>query len=153
MVGWGGPGRAPFPPSRTLYDITGSFPELLPGLEGLADRYIIDGEIVAWRGERPIAFALLQQRLRRKQPGRLVERVPVMLFVFDLLHLDGADLLTAPLRERRARLVGLRFSGPVRPSSATVAEEPEHLAWRFPEARDRGDEGLGVERPGAAYPP
>jgi len=139
--------------SRTLDDITGSFPELLPGLEGFADRYIIDGEIVAWRGERPIAFALLQQRLRRKQPGRLVEQVPVVLFVFDLLHLDGADLLTAPLRERRARLVGLRFSGPVRSSSATVAEEPEHLAWRFREARDRGNEGLVVKRLDAAYAP
>ena len=139
--------------SRTLDDITASFPELLPGLEGLADRYIIDGEIVAWRGERPIAFSLLQQRLRRKQPGRLVEQVPVVLFVFDVLHLDGADLLTAPLRERRARLEGLRFSGPLRPSSATVAEEPAHLARRFREARDRGNEGLVVKRLDAAYAP
>ncbi len=139
--------------SRTLDDVTGSFPELLPGLEALGGRYIIDGEIVAWRGERPIAFSLLQQRLRRKNPGRLVEQVPVVLFVFDLLHQDGTDLLNAPLRTRRARLEKLRFSGPVRPSLAAVAEEPAYLAARFREARARGNEGLVVKRLEAAYAP
>jgi len=139
--------------SRTLDNITGSFPELPPALDGLADRYIVDGEIVAWRGERPIAFALLQQRLRRKDPGRLIEEVPVVFFVFDLLHLDGVDLLTAPLAERRARLEALPLGGPVRRSLADVARAPEDLARRFREARARGNEGLVVKRLDAAYAP
>ncbi len=139
--------------SRTLDDVTGSFPELLPALQGLAGRYIVDGEILAWRGEHPLPFSLLQQRLRRKEPGPLVGRIPVVLFVFDLLHLDGVDLLAAPLAERRRRLEQLSFSGPIRPSSATVAEDADHLARRFREARARGNEGLVVKRLGSAYAP
>jgi DNA ligase-1 len=139
--------------SRTLDDVTASFPELVPGLDGLAAQYIIDGEILAWRGEGPIAFSLLQQRLRRKQPGRLLAQVPVVLFVFDVLHLEGVDLLSRPLRERRDRLAGLRFSGPVRASHATVAEAPDHLARRFREARNRGNEGLVVKRLDSPYAP
>ncbi len=139
--------------SRTLDDVTASFPELLPALRGLAGRYIVDGEILAWRGERPLPFSLLQQRLRRKEPGPLVDRIPVVLFVFDLLHLEGVDLLAAPLRERRRRLEQLSFYGPVRPSSATVAEDADHLARRFREARARGNEGLVVKRLDSAYAP
>ncbi len=139
--------------SRTLEEITGSFPDLLPGLEALGGTYIIDGEILAWRGERPLAFSLLQQRLRRRDPGPLIQQIPIVLFVFDLLHLDGTDLLTAPLRERRARLEGLSYSGAVRPSLATLAEDAPPLARRFREARDRGNEGLVIKRLDAGYAP
>jgi len=139
--------------SRTLDDVTGSFPELLPALQELAGCYVVDGEILAWRGDHPLPFSLLQQRLRRKKPGPLVDRIPVVLFVFDLLHLDGTDLLAAPLVERRRRLEQLRFIGPVRPSFATVAEDADHLARRFREARARGNEGLVVKRLDSPYAP
>ncbi|MDR7427209.1 MAG: ATP-dependent DNA ligase [Armatimonadota bacterium] len=139
--------------SRTLDDVTASFPELLPALRGLAGRYIVDGEILAWRGDRPLPFSLLQQRLRRKEPGALVDRIPVVFFVFDLLHLEGTDLLAAPLADRRRRLEELRYFGPVRPSLATVAQDADHLARRFREARARGNEGLVVKRLDSAYAP
>ena len=139
--------------SRTLDDITRAFPELLPDLEALADRYVADGEILAWRGEAPLSFALLQQRLRRSRPGRLIEEVPVVLFAFDLLHVAGEDLLTRPLRERRDLLARLTFGERVRPSHATLAADPQSLAQRFRQARDRGNEGLVVKRLGSPYAP
>jgi DNA ligase-1 len=139
--------------TRTLDEITGSFPELHDALRALADDYIVDGEIVAWRGDAAIPFTQLMQRLRRKDPGTLISEVPVVMFVFDLLHLDGADLLDRPLAERREHLERLRFGNGVQPAYATRATVPADLAARFREARDRGNEGLVIKRPESRYQP
>jgi DNA ligase-1 len=139
--------------TRTLDEITPSFPELHQALRHLGDRYIIDGEIVAWRGSSAIPFTQLQQRLRRKNPADLVTAIPVVMFVFDLLHLDGGDLLDRPLADRRAALAHLRFGPAVQLAYATQAEQPEVLAMRFREARDRGNEGLVIKRPESRYQP
>ncbi len=139
--------------SRTLDDVGGSFPDLHDDLRAIGHQYIIDGEILAWRGEQALAFSLLQQRLRRKDPGRLIEQIPVTLMVFDLLHLDGEELLDRPLRERRQRLEQLHLAGRVRPSLATIAADPADLGRRFREARNRGNEGLVVKRLDSPYHP
>src|SRR5256712_14078592 len=66
--------------SRTLDEITPSFPELHGDLRALAGRYILDGEIVAWRDGRAIPFTPLQHRVRRKGPREPVAGAPVMPF-------------------------------------------------------------------------
>jgi DNA ligase-1 len=139
--------------TRTLDEITGSFPELPADLHRLADEYIVDGEIVAWRDGRAIPFTHLQQRLRRKDPGDLLESVPVVMFVFDLLHLNGTVLLDRPLAERRKLLESLRFGDRVQPGLSTAARAPEELVARFREARDRGNEGLVIKLPDSQYQP
>lgn len=139
--------------SRTLDEITPSFPELHGDLRALAGRYILDGEIVAWRDGRAIPFTQLQQRLRRKDPSDLMSDVPVVLFVFDLLHLDGDDLLDVPLVDRQRRLRGLRCGGALQLANSTVATTPHDLERRFREARSRGNEGLVIKRPDARYQP
>jgi len=139
--------------TRTLDEITPSFPELHAALRRLGGRYIIDGEIVAWRGEAAIPFTQLQQRLRRKDPAALMAEIPVVMFVFDLLHLEGTDLLDRPLADRRAALTRLRFDPAVRLTFATQAPDAAALAARFREARDRGNEGLVIKRPESPYRP
>jgi len=139
--------------TRTLDEITSSFPELYQDLRALAPSYIIDGEIVAWRDGRAISFTQLQQRLRRKDPGALVDSVPVVMFVFDLLLLDSAPWLDRPLRERRDTLARLTFGRAVQEGYATSAAVPEELAVRFRDARDRGNEGLVIKRPESLYQP
>jgi len=140
--------------SRTLDEVTNSFPELLPALRVPGHRYIIDGEIVAWRDDHAMPFLHLQQRLRRKDPTALLETVPVILFVFDLLHLDGEDLLDLPLSHRLDQLTRLQFAGPlVEVPLATTAIEPAALVNRFRAARDRGNEGLVIKSLDAPYLP
>ena len=139
--------------SRTLDEITPSFPELHGDLRALAGRYILDGEIVAWRDGRAIPFTQLQQRLRRKDPSELIAEVPVMLFAFDLLHVDGEDVLDVPLADRQRRLRALRLGASVQQANSTVATTPQDLEVRFREARDRGNEGLVIKRPESRYQP
>lgn len=139
--------------SRTLDEITPSFPELHGELRALGARYILDGEIIAWKDEKAIPFSALQQRLRRKDPTDLMASVPVVMFGFDLLLLDGDIWMDRSLEERRERLQSLRFGRAVQPAWWTVATEPQQLATRFREARDRGNEGLVIKRPESRYQP
>lgn len=139
--------------TRTLDEITASFPELREDLRALGASYIIDGEIVAWRNGRAISFTQLQQRLRRKDPGALIDSVPVVMFVFDALLLDGAPWLDRPLRDRRDALARLNFGRAVQQGYATPAAISEELAVRFRDARDRGNEGLVIKRPESLYQP
>lgn len=139
--------------SRTLDDVTPSFPELTEPLRRLAPTYIADGEVVAWKGDRVLPFHRLQQRLRRHDPGSLLEEVPVALFLFDLVRLGDHDLLDRPLRERRASLLALRFCDRVRPSDAEEVADAGAVGRRFQEARARGNEGLVLKRLDAPYQP
>lgn len=139
--------------SRTLDDVTNSFPELGEALADLAPAYIADGEVVAWRDGRPAPFHRLQQRLRRLDPGEVAAEVPVALFLFDLLKLDGQDLLDLPLADRRRRLESLRFRAPVHLAVAERVRDLTSLHERFRQARQRGNEGLVVKRLDAPYQP
>ena len=112
--------------SRTLDEITESFPELGPALESFPEDLILDGEIVAWAITQPeqlpanrpglhqslqgraLPFAQLQQRLGRKRVTReMMRRVPVAYVVFDVLYAGGALVIDRPLRERQAVLEGV----------------------------------------------
>src|SRR6202047_3920232 len=90
--------------SRTLDRVTG-FPELLEPVRGITGDFILDGEIIGWRGGRAIPFAELQQRLGRQQTDLFTSaQTPVSFVAFDLLLLDGRTLLDTPLAERRLLL-------------------------------------------------
>jgi DNA ligase-1 len=139
--------------SRTLDDVTETFPELRDPLLRLAPAYIADGELVGWAGDRAAPFSRLQQRLRRLDPIPVAAEVPVVLFLFDLLKLDGQDLLDLPLRERRRRLEALTFGGAVRLAAAQRVGDVRSLQEAFRAARGRGNEGLVVKRLDAPYQP
>src|SRR3989442_11432147 len=109
--------------------------------------------MVDWRGGRGIPFTQLKQRLRRKEPTALIADIPVVLFVFDLLHLNGEDLLDYPLPDRRRALDALAFGSVVRPSEDTVYSAAEDLEVRFRDARLHGNEGLVIKRREGHYQP
>jgi len=91
--------------SRTLDELTQSFPELVPGLGEFAGEVILDGEIVAWRnnddGGHAMPFGEIQKRLGRKQVSeKLIREVPVAYVVFDVIYAGGELTLDKPLHER-----------------------------------------------------
>jgi DNA ligase-1 len=139
--------------SRTLDDVTAAYPELHAPLRSLGGDYILDGEIVAWRGDRPLPFAALQKRLGLKSPEAVANEIPVVLMAFDLLHLEGRDLLRSPLEERRAALARLPWGGPVRASDGVITAGPAEAEARYREAREAGHEGIVLKRRDAPYQP
>jgi len=93
--------------SRTLDEVTGSFPELVPHLVAFAEEVVLDGEIVAWDfpddggpgHAKP--FSQIQKRLGRKRVTRdLMAEVPVAYVVFDVLYAGGELVIDRPLTQR-----------------------------------------------------
>ncbi|MDQ6915739.1 MAG: ATP-dependent DNA ligase, partial [Actinomycetota bacterium] len=126
--------------SRNDLSLNGRYPELVDALERDAgDDFVVDGEVVAFDRGRT-SFARLARR------GR--ERVPVFLYLFDLLHLAGHDVTALALRRRKSLLrSALAFHGPVR-FTPHRNREGERL---FAEACRRGWEGLIAKRADSPY--
>jgi bifunctional non-homologous end joining protein LigD len=94
--------------SRNQLEMTGQYPELAGIAASIkATNAILDGEIVALDEHGVSRFQLLQRRLGRKDAGeigRLASTTRLAYYVFDVLHLDGLDLTTCNLLERKTIL-------------------------------------------------
>jgi bifunctional non-homologous end joining protein LigD len=135
--------------SRTGRNMNGSYPELVEALEReRCDDFVADGEVVAFEGAIT-SFARLQGRMQLSDPQAARRTgISVYLYVFDLLRLDGEDLRSLPLRERKARLRrALSFHGPVR-FTPHRNERGEEL---FREACRKGLEGVIAKRADSPY--
>ncbi|HLA65673.1 MAG TPA: ATP-dependent DNA ligase [Candidatus Saccharimonadales bacterium] len=144
--------------SRDLKEITVAFPEVVAAAAKLGHRVLIDGELVPYRSGSVLDFASLQTRLGRVNPSpALLAEVPVVLVAFDLLHLDGTDLLEAPLRRRRAALEELRLpeltGDRLLYSNLATARSTAEVDAHFDNARERRNEGLMVKDPESVYQP
>src|SRR5262252_8848359 len=140
--------------SRELKETAAAFPELVADGQELDHEVIMDGEVLAHRGDRVLPFSDLQRRLGRKEVSAELRReVPLVFVAFDLLSLDGEVLLDRPLAERRARLDGLGLRPPFLLARLETARDPDDLDRIFSETRDRGNEGLMVKDPQSGYAP
>ena len=114
--------------SRTLDDVTASFPELVGTLAELPGEMILDGEILAWHwdeeGGHAMPFSSIQQRLGRKRVSdEQIAAVPVAYVVFDVIYAEGALLLDCPLTERTGVLNRLLpLDGRIDPKPAEKAQ-------------------------------
>ncbi|MFD6310324.1 ATP-dependent DNA ligase [Streptomyces nigra] len=110
--------------SRTTKPLTRYFPELATALkERLPERCVVDGEIVIAREGR-LDFDALTERIHPadSRVRTLAERTPASFVAFDLLALDDASLMRAPLTERREQLTSVLsgVTAPVHVAPATT---------------------------------
>ena len=134
--------------SRSLDDITARVPDIVAATLALPVRSVVlDGEAIALRPDgRPLPFQATAARSARQDGA---EAVPLTAVLFDCLHLDGADLLTAPAEQRRAaleRVVPPALLAPRAPVTS-VEEGEEFLAA----ALAAGHEGIVLKSLEALY--
>jgi DNA ligase-1 len=140
--------------SRDLNEVTAAFPEVVEAAAAIPHDLLLDGELLAFRDGRVRPFFELQHRLGRKVvKDELRREVPVIFTAFDLLYLDGRDLLLEPLRERRRLLENLNLPSPFRLAYLIQARTAEELDRIFDDARARFNEGLMVKDPKSIYTP
>ena len=133
--------------TRTLDDITTRLPEVVAALAALPLRTaVFDGELIALRPDgRPYAF----QDTASRAASEGDPAVPLSAFLFDVLHLDGADLIDLPDAERRAALAGAVPAEMLMPRLVT-ADAQEADAF-FRDAVARGHEGVVVKSLATPY--
>lgn len=138
--------------TRTLEDVTDRMPEITEGLAALpVTRAVLDGEVIALRPDgRPEPFQVTGARTASTaDPERLREEVPLTPFFFDLLHLDGEDLVDAPARERWRRLAETVPAAWL--VAHTVTSDPDEASDFFTERVRAGHEGVIVKDPALPY--
>jgi DNA ligase-1 len=146
--------------TRTLDDITARLPEVVAALAALPLRTaVFDGELIALRPDgRPYAFQDTASRAASQTgagggagagAGEGDPGVPLSAFLFDVLHLDGVDLIDLPDAERRAALAGVVPAGMLMPRLVTAdAEEADAF---FRDAVASGHEGVVVKSLATPY--
>jgi DNA ligase-1 len=140
--------------SRDLNDVTPAFPEVVAAACQLPHDVLLDGELLAFKDGMVRPFFELQHRLGRKVvSAQLLSEVPVTFVAFDLLNLDGRNLLTESLRERRRLLEELSLPPPFMLAYLIQAQTAEELDQIFEGARARNNEGLMVKDPRSRYTP
>lgn len=133
--------------------VTASYPELdvLPRLVGATA--VLDGEVVAFDEAGRPDFGVLQQRIhltRASDVQAARKAVQVTYVVFDLLHLDGHDTVSLPLRDRRQLLDQLDLSGSRVQVSSYVEDQGREL---LAATRELGLEGVVAKRLDSTYRP
>jgi ATP-dependent DNA ligase I len=139
--------------TRTLDEITGRLPEVVAALAALPVRAaVLDGELIALRPDgRPLPFQDTSARAASAE-AVLTEAgpaVPLSVFLFDALHLEGADLIDLPDWKRHAELTWAVPPELLMPRLVTGSAD-EATAF-FREAIARGHEGVVVKSLDAPY--
>jgi DNA ligase 1 len=138
--------------SRRLNEVTPAVPELVEMARALPAReLILEGEAIALRpGGTPHPFQTTMRRFgRRLEVERVREALPLTLMLFDILYLDGVNLIDHPYRERIA-LLGQAVP-PALLVPRLVTGSPDAGAAFLREALDRGHEGIMVKALDAPY--
>jgi len=138
--------------TRSLDDVTARVPGVVEiALELPASTFVLDGEALAVDDAgRPVAF---QETASRAATADLQVAAEQRLrpYFFDVLHLDGADLLDAPLRERLTALDGLLASHPGAAVPRVVTSDPRRAQAHLDATLAAGHEGVVVKSLAAPY--
>lgn len=127
--------------TRNLNEITDRVPEVVTAVRGLdADRLVLDGEAIALDpGGHPLLF---QDTVSGEGGGQMRP------FFFDLLHLDGRDLIDEPLAERRQLLADIAGEWHV---PGAITADPDSAATVLDDALQSGHEGVVVKAADSRY--
>ena len=140
--------------TRNDREVSATYPEIAQLADALDGRpAVLDGEIVAFNAESVVHFGTLQQRMHIADPAvahRLMTTVPAIYVVFDLLSLDGEQLMGEPYERRRRALLGLGLSAPRIQVPPTIDGDAVHA---LEVSRHMNAEGIVAKRHGSRYYP
>ncbi|MEM2846067.1 MAG: ATP-dependent DNA ligase [Nitrososphaerota archaeon] len=142
--------------SRRLSDVTRSLPDIVQVVKEFSSRFseiVLDGEVVAVdEAGRPMPFQELLRRFRRlKGVEEEAERIPLKLWIFDILYLDGQELLDMPYRKRRELLEKLIPEEHLAPR--IISSSLEEVQSFMRRAMQEGHEGLMAKSLESPYRP
>lgn len=140
--------------TRTLDEVTDRVPELVERVLALAPpRLVLDGEVLALRPDgRPLPFQVTSARVaRRGDVAAARATTPLTPVVFDLLHLDGDDVLDEPYATRRELLDESLPADLLVPRVVVDAADADRARAFADATLAAGHEGVVVKALGAPY--
>jgi len=143
--------------SRNLNDISHMFPDLTTAIEQVPVKsMIVEGEAIVYDLDTG-SFLPFQETVKRKRKHGIEQAVhdmPLQVFLFDLLYLNGQSLLSKTHEHRRTTLLNLHIDSPViRVIDEKSIKNAKDLEDYFEQNISAGLEGLVVKRPNSHYQP
>ena len=134
--------------TRNLNDITERTPEVVEIARSFpAERFVLDGEVIGWfDDDAPHAFQDTMSRVGREQRGQ--HAVALDPHFFDILHLDGRDLIDEPLSQRVEALAAVTGERRIR---SVITADGAVAADALDQALAAGHEGVVVKAVDSLY--
>ena len=135
--------------------VTEQFPEIQEVVQNMTGNFVIDGEILAVKDDKVLNFNELQKRLNRKNlTKKMLSEIPIQVFVYDLLELEGHDLREKPIAARRAMLEELLLNE--QPERIRISQSIDFENWgELNEIREKSrainSEGLMLKQKNSHY--
>jgi DNA ligase-1 len=139
--------------SRRLNDLTPSFPEIVEEVRrNIKGDVILEGEVVAVKEGRFLPFQDILRRVsRRREIERMREEIPLKLFLFDCLYVDGESLLDVSYEERWKKLE--EIAGGIPLAERILPKDLEEGERFFKRALEAGAEGVMAKALKGIYTP
>ncbi len=135
--------------------MTDKFPEYIILKDLLPDGVVLDGEIIPATDGNPLAFAVLQTRIGRKNIGKKqLQEAPISFFAYDILEYNYEDWREKPLTERRKKLEEIIL--PLNNNAIRISEIIEFDLWSQlsevrKKSREKNSEGIMLKRKDSDY--
>ncbi len=140
--------------SRGLENVTTMYPDLVAAAKKeLTDEIILDGEAIGFdpKTGKYLPFQETVQRKRKYDVDLFSKNVPLRLVVFDILFLNGKNLINEPYLERR-KLVEKYCRGPIIVAAEMkVVDKPDELEKFFQDEVKKGLEGIMAKKLDGVY--
>ena len=143
--------------SRGLENVTEMYPDVVKGLtKQIRKECIIEGEMIAEDGEGNfLPFQQTAQRKRKYRVEEMSKKIPLVFYLFDVLAVEGKDVMREGNEKRRVILEGLVKTGGGRQTVRLIwrktAKSAEEIDKYFEEAIARGTEGIVAKKLDGIY--
>lgn len=143
--------------SRNLENTTLAFPDIVEGAkkEVKAKSAILEGEAIAYNPQTQefLPFQETTKRRRKYKIEEMAKKLPLVLFAFDLLYLNGKDITQKPYRERRKLLESIvsKDGDVVKIAEEKILKSTKEITDFFNEAISEGLEGLMLKKLDSPY--
>lgn len=154
--------------SRNLSDISYAFPELVDSATKICKKkskseggditdinFVLDGELIGYKDNKPLPFQELQKRLRKKvMTKELLREIPIQYIVYDVMFYDDKSVIRNSLITRKKLLTGLLLNDKnIIIAKSTFVKTSEEINLNFKKSRSEGHEGLVIKDPESNYHP
>jgi DNA ligase-1 len=154
--------------SRNLSDISYAFPEIVESAIKIRKKesnneaknatlidFVLDGELIGYKDNKPLPFQELQKRLRKKvMSSDILEEIPVQYIVYDVMFYDNKPVIRDNLTTRKKLLTRLLLKDKnIIIAKSTCVNTGEEINLNFEKSKSEGHEGLVIKDPDSNYHP
>ena len=129
--------------------------EIKEVVQNMKGNFVLDGEILAVKDNQVLNFNELQKRLNRKTlTKKMLSEIPIQVFAYDLLELEGNDLREKPISARRVMLEELLLNE--NPDNIKISQQIAFENWNELDqirenSREINSEGLMLKQKNSHY--